>query len=91
MQATHPRRPDPLTHEEACEIIEQLSSHRVQENTFEIVESALELKKRYQTSFWDASILAAAMGAGCDSIFSEDLSHGQRYGDLIVVNPFLTF
>jgi predicted nucleic acid-binding protein len=35
-------------------------------------------------------ILAAALRADCDVLFTEDLSHGQKIGSLTVVNPFVS-
>lgn len=57
--------------------------------TRQTVEMALELGDRYQLSHWDALIVAAALAAGCDTLFSEDLQHGQVFNrQLTVVNPF---
>mgnify|MGYP000337782560 CR=1 FL=1 len=50
---------------------------------------ALELKQRWQFSFYDALIVAAALGAGCTELASEDLQHGQRIESLVVRNPFI--
>jgi predicted nucleic acid-binding protein len=50
---------------------------------------ALELEQRYQISFWDAMIVQAAESAGCEVLYSQDLSHRQEYGGVLVVNPFL--
>jgi predicted nucleic acid-binding protein len=49
----------------------------------------LDARERYQISFWDAMIVQAAESAGCEVLYSEDLSHGQEYGGVLVVNPFL--
>ena len=38
--------------------------------------------------FWDAVILASAEDAGCKVCFSEDMSDGARFGDIVVRNPF---
>lgn len=89
VQATHPRRPDALPHEMAVKLIEKWMRFRIQENTVAVLHSALAIKERYQTSYWDAAILAAAKAAGCRQLLSEDLNHGQDYGGVIVVNPFL--
>jgi len=50
---------------------------------------ALEIKPRYGYSFYDSLIIAAALTAGCRRVYSEDLQHGQRIGQLTIVNPFL--
>ena len=50
----------------------------------------LDVQERNQVSFWDAMIVQAAENTGCEVLYSEDLSHGQRYGGVLVVNPFLS-
>lgn len=49
---------------------------------------ALELKERWQLSFWDSMILVAAKKSGAVVLWSEDFSHNQMYDELKVVNPF---
>ena len=51
---------------------------------------ALVLHARYQLSHWDSLIIASAQEAGCQTVFSEDMASGQRYGEVTVVNPFST-
>ena len=89
VQATHPRREQPLTFEEAGEVIESLTAFPVQNNDLTVFRSAVEIQSRFQTSFWDANMLAAALSLHCEVVFSEDLSHGQDYGGVKVINPFL--
>jgi predicted nucleic acid-binding protein len=50
---------------------------------------ALALQSRYQLSWFDSLIVAAAIEAACAILYSEDLQHGQRFGDLQIQNPFL--
>jgi predicted nucleic acid-binding protein len=50
---------------------------------------ALEVRKRYQISYWDSAIIAAAAELGCETVYSEDLNHGQLYAGVRVINPFL--
>jgi predicted nucleic acid-binding protein len=50
---------------------------------------ALEIEARYRLSFWDALILHAARRGGAKTLYSEDFSHGQLYGEVRVLNPFL--
>jgi predicted nucleic acid-binding protein len=52
-------------------------------------EFAVSLARRDGFDIYDALILAAAIEADCETLFSEDFQHGRRFGDLIVVNPFL--
>jgi predicted nucleic acid-binding protein len=58
-------------------------------NAPDAVLGALLLQERYQISFWDALMIHAAEEARVDILYSEDLSHGQRYGNLRVINPFI--
>ena len=51
---------------------------------------ALEIAERWRHSFYDSLIIAAALEAGCPTLYSEDLQHGQNIGDLTIVNPFHT-
>lgn len=56
--------------------------------THELVVSAVILRRRYQISQWDATILAAAAELGCKKLYSEDLNHTQDYTGVRVINPF---
>ena len=49
---------------------------------------ALGLRARWQLSFDDALIVAAALEAGCKRLLSEDLQHGLRIEGLRIENPF---
>ena len=49
---------------------------------------AVVLARDHELSFYDALIVAAALDAGCEVLFSEDLQHGQKFGALRVENPF---
>jgi predicted nucleic acid-binding protein len=52
-------------------------------------EFAVSLARHDGFDIYDALILAAALEAGCETLYSEDLQHGRRFGDLTVVNPFV--
>jgi predicted nucleic acid-binding protein len=60
----------------------------VVENTKELLLRALALQAQARLSFWDAMIVQAAIDAGCDCLYSEDLNAGQRFGSVVLVNPF---
>jgi predicted nucleic acid-binding protein len=60
----------------------------VVENTGKLLLAGIELQKKAQLSFWDALVVEAAIEAGCDILYSEDLNAGQRIGPLTIVNPF---
>lgn len=47
----------------------------------------IRIKEKWSISYWDALILAAAMRAKARELWSEDLSPGQHYDGVVVVNP----
>ena len=51
---------------------------------------AIELHRLHALSFWDALIVHMARQSGCRTLYSEDMQHGQRFGGLTIVNPFLS-
>lgn len=53
------------------------------------VVTAIDIADRYQLSFWDGLIIAAAKEAKCTRILTEDLSHGQVIEGIEIVNPFI--
>ena len=80
----------PLSHVQAASTIEDLGlACRVVDDTLPQLNRALELAGTHGLSIWDASIAAAAEAAGCEVIFTEDLSHGAMVGSARVTNPFL--
>ena len=50
---------------------------------------ALHLQAQSGLLWYGSLIVAAAIQARCDLLFTEDLQHGQRFGALQVRNPFL--
>jgi predicted nucleic acid-binding protein len=52
--------------------------------------AALALVRDDGFAFYDALIVAAAIEAGCDTLYSEDMQHGRNIGGLTIVNPFLS-
>lgn len=54
-----------------------------------LVLKALARAAESQLSVWDAMVVEAAMVSGARTLYTEDLTHGQRFGALTVVNPFL--
>lgn len=62
---------------------------RVVDSDVTLVNGAIEKSIQHQLSIWDALVIEAALRANAQTIYSEDLTHGQRFGSLTVVNPFL--
>jgi predicted nucleic acid-binding protein len=52
-------------------------------------EGALDIAEHYGYSFYDSMILAAAVSAGCNCVYTEELHAGQKIKDQVfIVNPF---
>ena len=54
-----------------------------------VVKIAIEISQRFQISYWDGAIIAATEALGARTLYTEDLNHGQVFGAIRVVNPFL--
>ena len=62
---------------------------QVQPVTVDTHEIGLEIAERYGMSIYDAMIVGAALHAGCDTLWSEDMQDGMLLeGRLRIVNPF---
>ncbi len=57
--------------------------------TLEVHSAGLGLAERYGLSIYDAMIVASALDADCDTLWSEDMQHGMAIeGRLRILNPF---
>lgn len=65
----------------ACEVVDvQIETHLL----------GLNIAERYGFSIYNSMIVAAALQAGCDVLYSEDMQHGQSIdGLLTIINPYL--
>lgn len=79
--------PRPLDPQLASDIVMDFSYWQVHAPVAEDVLGATDLQQRYSLSFWDSMIVWSAQRLGCVELWSEDLSSGQEYDDLLVVNP----
>ncbi len=53
------------------------------------IRKSAEIALRYQFSNWDSLVIAAALLAKCDILYSEDMQHNQVIdGHLTILNPF---
>ena len=66
----------------------RLGRWRVHRPSVEDVLGAIELHRSHSVSFWDGLILRSAQASQCSILWSEDMSSGQRWGNLEVRNPF---
>jgi predicted nucleic acid-binding protein len=77
-----------LSVSEAQGWINRLTPFSKMDTSPELISSAAFIKERFKIQFWDASLIAAAETLGLGILYSEDMSHGQKYGSVKVVNPF---
>lgn len=82
------RIPNPLSAEEAEQVLDLLSILPVIDLDFRMVRHAIEIHRQHGIAYWDALIVAAAHRAECTQILTEDLNAGQSYEGVTVVNPF---
>jgi predicted nucleic acid-binding protein len=77
----------PLDARATREIITDYLTWHVVVNGGESILEALDLEARFQICFWDALVVQAAHTSGAEVLYSEDLSDGQTYGAVRVINP----
>ena len=79
---------EPMSSDEAHEIIRQFNIFPIVEVDSDLVNRAIETLKQYHISYWDSLIVAAAERGRCSKLLSEDFNSGQRYYEILAVNPF---
>ena len=77
----------PPSVDELRRLIQDYLSWEIVVNSPQSVIQALEIEVRYQVSYWDALVIQAAETSGAAILYSEDLSDGQQYGPVQVVDP----
>ena len=58
--------------------------------SIDLYRQALDLQHETRYSFYDSLIIGGALQAGCQTLFSEDLQHGQHIRSLQIINPFIS-
>jgi predicted nucleic acid-binding protein len=81
--------PRPLSLEDTFRVVQQYLAWNVVTNSPISVLEAIEIEARHKVSFWDALILHAAARGGAETLYTEDFSHGQLYGEVRAMNPFV--
>ncbi|BBL60184.1 PIN domain-containing protein [Methylomonas koyamae] len=73
---------------EALEVVKAIC--QIDPLSVDIHERGLDIAERYGFSWYDSLIVAAALVAQCECLYSEDLQHGQVVDNqLRIVNPFI--
>jgi predicted nucleic acid-binding protein len=55
---------------------------------FDVTQKAWQIQDQNGFAWWDCTLLASAMLAGCDLFLSEDMQHERVIESLTIVNPF---
>ncbi len=87
-QATRRSREGRLSPQQALTFLEPLRLFPMQDMTPDVFDAAVVISQRFGLSYWDSAILAAARCLGCEAVYSEDMSSGQDYDGILVINPF---
>jgi len=69
--------------------IELLGCLDISSISHEDIIRAIELHRLHKFSFWDSLIIRMAQKTACTILYSEDMQHEQKIGDVRIVNPFL--
>lgn len=72
----------------AAELVSSYALWPVVESDVELVQKAIDRTIEQHISIWDAMVVEAANRCEAETLLSEDMSHGMRYGNTTVVNPF---
>jgi predicted nucleic acid-binding protein len=88
VNATSAKRPFRLSSADAAALLEAWFAYPILQLTPELVRAAIAIHERFQLSYWDGAIVAAAKELGCRTLYSEDMNTGQNYDGVTVVNPF---
>jgi predicted nucleic acid-binding protein len=89
VNATSAKRPFKLDPAAAASLVETWLTFPTLDVTPALFRAAVDVQQRFQLSYWDAAILAAAKLMGCQTVYSEDMNSGQNYDGVTVVNPFV--
>ncbi len=89
LNVTTRKLPTPMTAEDARRFLERVLAPlwKVSPSSA-LYNRALDVQARYRYGFYDSLIVAAALDAGCNRLYSEDLRDGQRIEGLTIENPF---
>jgi predicted nucleic acid-binding protein len=79
----------PLSPEQAVALLDEYRVFPTVATDYPLIVAAVELSLRHGISYWDGAILAAAEALEAPVLYTEDLNHGQLYGRVRAVNPFV--
>lgn len=79
----------PFSYHEAALYLDQVLMPLCElHSSIELYQTALDIKKQFRYSFYDALIITSALKSHCNTLYSEDLHDGQVIKGLTIKNPF---
>ena len=81
-------RKQKMPREVAQALVQAYSAWPVVGSDLSLVVAAIEQSIQHQWSIWDAMVVEAALRSGAQTLYTEDLQHGQRISGMTVVDPF---
>jgi predicted nucleic acid-binding protein len=80
-----------MTEAELMPVVEDLyRRYDVRDTGLDCHRTASRLRSAHAFSYWDSLIVASALDAGCHTLYTEDMQHGQMIdAHLRITNPFL--
>jgi predicted nucleic acid-binding protein len=87
--STSSKQAVPLTLAQARNFVQTWNAFPMMAVDGAIVLDAIDIAQRFQISYFDAQVVAAAKKLSCPVIYTEDLNHNQDYGGVKAVNPFV--
>jgi predicted nucleic acid-binding protein len=78
----------PMPPDAAVALLAEYRAFPLVHTDYPLIVAAVEVSVRYGIHYWDGAIVAAAAMLEAPILYSEDLSAGQRYGSVVVRNPF---
>ena len=76
-----------LTPTESAQRVSHYLAWKVVDNDRLLLAASFDVQTRWQLSYWDSLIVAAAQRAGAAQLWTEDLGEGQHYGEVRALNP----
>lgn len=77
-----------MTSHEAEGMLADFAEWPLHRPDYSSVIAAIHLQRRYKLAWYDAMILNSAIESDCSILWTEDFSDGQRFGDLVIRNPY---
>ncbi len=69
-------------------LVEVFTRFTIHPVTPKILIDASDFHQRYKKQWWDSVLVCTAIDAGCSEVWTEDMGHGEKSGEITVKNPF---